>query len=806
MSLHTLKSALFSLFFTCILSACGSSEEESGSNNFNPSLTFTSNVEIFEGEVAVINFNLDKSTLHDVSFDYQIIEDSAKSGIDFQTASGSIIIESGKKSTNIEVITIDNITALANANFQILISNVKGAKITDKIINIVIIDNEPQLIFDNKYQVLEGNQVNITLTLSEAVQRRVAVHYETADSSAKAGVDYKAADSVIYFEPGERNTTVTLTTLVNESHDDLSFYFKVSSIIGASETNTESLINVNNNEPRITFPNNFYIEEGNAAKIVFTINGSINHDIKLKYDLYAKTNQDGTPANGAASMGKDFLHSSEVLNLINTYDEDGKLVYKTTLPLYSIANKTIQPDRDFFFKVLELKGATTDIEQVRITITDAIETVKIAFNEINTQASYQAGNLSISLTKSLASTEELIIPFELTGTAIEGEDYTFSAANNEIAFAANSTTATIDLNIIDNGLPRSGSTISFFLKPVGSNEIDEEQSSHTVVLAGNLALNDTGATTEDDARYGRDSNANLNNDEDGKSGFSFTKIDTQGNKLNKDASSFSCVMDNVTGLVYETKEVVRGTAYNAKLSDNEITQLGVSLATVSYRQVYDAFTDDFTNITGLKWDDLSDTNKAEAAFKLVIELTSNEVDVMLTASTRTSGLNLKYPFNLAQLELHHKWRSNEHVYYWLNEDNKTNGGRAGSVGEFDNTKYPISRQCALPHEEMTNYVADIKGCNSSDYLKVMNDLAVCGYTDWRLPEVEELRSIVNYDLTNPTWDAKFIPNSSSLSDYISASPSVSNDASTWCVSGQTGEVKLCHKQLPHFIRAVRGAN
>ncbi|MCP4992009.1 MAG: DUF1566 domain-containing protein, partial [Colwellia sp.] len=498
----------------------------------------------------------------------------------------------------------------------------------------------------------------------------------------------------------------------------------------------------------------------------------------------------------------------------------GKLVYKTTLPLYSIANKTIQPDRDFFFKVIELKGATTDIEQVRITITDAVETVKIGFDEINTQASYQAGNLSISLTKSLASIEELTIPFELSGTAVEGADYILTNTTNEIVFAANSTTATIDLNIIDNGLPRSGSTISFLLKPVGSNEIDEELSSHTVVLAGNLALNDTGALTGDDARYGRDSDTNLNDDEDGKSGFSFTKIDTQGNKLDKDASQFSCLMDNVTGLVYETKEtsgVTYGSAYNAKLTDNEITQLGASLATASYQDVYDTFTDDetddFTNITGLNWDDLSAANKAETAFKKVIELTSNEVDAMLTASNRTSGLNLQYPFNNAQLELHTNWRSNKHIYYWLNEDNKTNGGRAGSVAEFDNTSYPISRHCAFPHEDMNNYVDGIKGCNSSDYIKVMNNLAVCGYTDWRIPEVEELRSIVNYDLTDsdpntrePIWDAKFIPNSNTFTDYISASPSVSNDASAWCVSGQTGEVKLCHKQLPHFIRAVRGAN
>ncbi|MCP4325168.1 MAG: hypothetical protein GY787_25660, partial [Alteromonadales bacterium] len=246
MSLHYLKPFLLTCLFTVFLSACGGGEEEAGSNKFNPSLTFAANVEINEGELATIDFNLDKSSMHKVSFDYQIIDGSAKSGIDFKALSGSLIIESGQKNASVEIQTIDNLVALANANFQIVVSNVKGAKVEHKLIDVIIIDNEPQLTFDNSYTVLEGNQVNITLTLSQAVQRRIAVHYETADGSAKAGEDYKAVDSVIYFEPGERNTTVTLTTLVNENHDDLSFYFKVSNVVGASETNTESLIEVSN--------------------------------------------------------------------------------------------------------------------------------------------------------------------------------------------------------------------------------------------------------------------------------------------------------------------------------------------------------------------------------------------------------------------------------------------------------------------------------------------------------------------------------------------------------------------------------
>jgi hypothetical protein len=765
-----------------------------------PNLNFTTTHEVKEANNLVVNFSLSKATPHEVTFKYQTQSGSAIAGTDFVNTNGTSTILAGDTTASITITTKDNAILEQNTNFTLLLTDLTGAKSENNFATITIIDITPELSFNNKHQVLEGSQVNITLTLSEAVQRRVEVNYQTADGSAKADDDYQAIDSVVYFEPGELTTTVTLTTLFNyENHDTISFDFLVDEVKGATSANNESIIEITNNESEISFQNNFYIEEGTAATIEFRISTVSDHDITLKYETEA----------GSALVGTDFEHSSGVLNIINTYNEKGFLVYRTTLPLYTIARSGVQADRDFFMNVVELNGATTTIDRVRITITDAIETSKVGFEQLTTQASYQAGSLSIAVTKSVASTEEIIIPFVLSGTAVSGQAFTLTNTDNEIVFAANATEATIDLSIIDNALPRSGSTINFLLKANAGNEIDVNKAAHSVVLSGNFALNDTGALTSDDALHGRDSNNDLNDDGDGKSGFSFTKIDYQGNKLERNASSFSCVLDNVTGLTYEAKQTsgtTYGTAYNARLSDNEISQLGVALAIATYQDIYNAFPDDFTSITGFSWENLLDNHKVLTVFTEVIYLTDNEIDAMLTTSNRAIGETLTYPFNSAQLELHSNWRSNEHSYYWLNEDDSTNGGRAGSVAEFNQTNFPVSKHCAFPHEDMTNYVDDIKGCNSTDYLKVMNDLAICGYSDWRIPEVEELRSIVNYDISDPVWDAKFTPNSNTFTDYISASPSVSNDASVWCVTGNTGETKLCHKQLPHNIRAVRGEN
>lgn len=56
-----------------------------------------------------------------------------------------------------------------------------------------------------------------------------------------------------------------------------------------------------------------------------------------------------------------------------------------------------------------------------------------------------------------------------------------------------------------------------------------------------------------DALYGRDADPQLNDDADGYQGFSYTKLDAQGNPLAADAEQWSCTQDNVTGLIWEVK-------------------------------------------------------------------------------------------------------------------------------------------------------------------------------------------------------------------------------------------------------------
>jgi hypothetical protein len=132
-------------------------------------------------------------------------------------------------------------------------------------------------------------------------------------------------------------------------------------------------------------------------------------------------------------------------------------------------------------------------------------------------------------------------------------------------------------------------------------------------------------------------------------------------------------------------------------------------------------------------------------------------------------------------------RSTFHDYYWYNNDPASNGGDAGNAG--DNT-------CGgtLPGNQ----------CNTEAYVYAVNTVTLCGASDWRMPTLRELLSLVHAGSSNPAIDAAYFPNTFAGITWTGTTYAQAGTSYAWEVYFASGSTGNFHKGGHMKVRLVRG--
>ena len=198
-----------------------------------------------------------------------------------------------------------------------------------------------------------------------------------------------------------------------------------------------------------------------------------------------------------------------------------------------------------------------------VTVTDdpSEETTSVP---LPTDFAATAGDTQVTLTWTPADNITYTI-YRSSDSACEPTVANISTNCSAGAEFANKSSGFVDTGLIN------GTTYYYWIEAT-LNEITQRSANPISATLPTGTLNDTGINWDgnyssgnntdctssnisapQDCHQGRDAESATNDDSDGHAGFSFTKLDSNGNAIAASATSWHCVQDNVTGLIWEVK-------------------------------------------------------------------------------------------------------------------------------------------------------------------------------------------------------------------------------------------------------------
>ncbi|MGD9732770.1 MAG: DUF1566 domain-containing protein [Desulfamplus sp.] len=289
--------------------------------------------------------------------------------------------------------------------------------------------------------------------------------------------------------------------------------------------------------------------------------------------------------------------------------------------------------------------------------------------------------------------------------------------------------------------------------------------------------------------YGQDGNYSINP-------MSYTKLDENGNALPITATSWSMVRDNVTGLIWENK-TDDGSIHD---KDNAYTWDEVSSVFIAKLNA-----DNFGGYSDWR---LPTITELGTIINYDIPYPGPTVNTNYFKDTNTncclSSTTVSYATYRAWGVIFYDGDFySENFKISHNYVRAVRGGQS-AIGLCDNlfingngtisdSATGLMWQQDKPDNEMT----------WKDALSYCENLNLGGYTDWRLPTIKELLSIVDYSLYNPAIDTNIFKDTFAYF-YWSSTTDSNYTYSAWGVSFSTGDSYSPGKGSNNYVRAVRG--
>ena len=431
----------------------------------------------------------------DTIVDYTILG-TADNGTDFATLSGSVTIAAGLTTATINVdVSDDNILEES----ETVIVTLTGTNDVDVTVNtssddatITIDDDDTALVSISATDNSAGEPTNdglFTVTMTAASDKDTVIDYGIAGTAGN-GDDYTLITGSVTIEAG--STTATISVDVIED-----------SVLEDSETVILTLTGTDDGDVTVDSDNKTatvtITDDDTATASISAIDPDAAEGTPLDHGQFRVTISDISDKNtlvsysiaGTATAGDDYQTlSGSVLILAgqNFADIDVTVLDQDHLEIDETVIVTLTGTDDLDITLNPgAKVATVTIAD------DDSALLSVAANDDSAAEATVANAGQFTVTLSEASDRDTIISYVIGGDAAAGDDYT--ALSGTITIAAFATSATIDVNVVDDNLLEDNETVTVTLDKVTSGDSDVSIDTPNSEATVNITDNDSAVVT-----------------------------------------------------------------------------------------------------------------------------------------------------------------------------------------------------------------------------------------------------------------------------------------------------------------------
>ncbi len=321
-------------------------------------------------------------------------------------------------------------------------------------LSLPVIAAEVNLSVSDSFFFENGQQIILTAQLDTAATTDVSISLLTG-SVALESTDYSLEKKLLVIPQGSLSVSITITSIDDslvEGNEEIIIQIESVTgdvIIGPSSSISTTIIDDDLSIVELAIDTVSLLENNDTAVIDITLDQVATEDILLDF-----------VTSGSATEGADYTLSNSSLII-----PAGNLSASVTLNTLDDSNS--EGDENIIVNVTNISGAVLGVSSsVSATIIDDDITVNLSTS--NTSITENAGEAVITATLDNVIADDVSVGISLSGSAVEGTDYTVS--EKTILIPSGSTSASIILTAVNNTIIEGDKTVTVSIDTItGAN-------------------------------------------------------------------------------------------------------------------------------------------------------------------------------------------------------------------------------------------------------------------------------------------------------------------------------------------------